>query len=809
MKTKFSIPITLLIIILVITINYYSGLKPNNTENIQLDDENTVNVAVAYEKLAENVGLFPHTVSEEKIISLVELAEKEINQYCLDNQIETRFSFIPTPVIHKGGTSQGENPPGLDEMIQLNQSGINLIVGHDYSLANHYSLEYANEHKMLLLSPSGVGLGLSKPDDYLYKLSPNDYEDPEVYEKVYAQMIKALGYKAFITINTGRRSFYPNLVEETAKALNYSYRATLVEYDINADDLDLYLERAAGYLQDTIEVYGVENVCVLIEPLWIDDDAFLDSADKYPILSSVTWFDYIGLSEEWVVENGLYEILSDYGFTRLIMYPADTDRADVFYQKYVIEVGELPTPSRVYDEAARYDACWLMALSVLQANSSDPEDVIVVLPSVCESYEGVLGNCTLNEYGDRVSTDYKIYKWTEAGFEIQGSYSASKRGFSASGSFLTGETNIGVISPTNDDLDEYVWLSGLAEEQLNQICKESGMNTSFTFTVVSGEGSAAKALEYTQEFHETGIDLLIGGGWSSQLWVMRSYVNTRGVIVVSPSSTNPQEPMIQNDNIYRLTPHDYTYGKIMAHVAYDYGVEEMVILERDDLWAVGVGDWFKDQYEELGGKVIGRVKYPSATASEFSKYLDEVESLMDTQTTDTGIFLLSFNETSAILGELNAYPNLVNVTWFSTDKIANSINPNTIPESIASSIKLISPLPIPVWNEYSSSLARDYHDRFEGDLGFYEANIYDSCMILGLSVIQADSKNPSNVEKILPDVAEDYIGLTGSCGLDIYGDRIGFRTGLYAFGYLESNFRWLYIGEYLSPSNEIIWENLQ
>jgi ABC-type branched-subunit amino acid transport system substrate-binding protein len=432
-KNKYSIAFGLLIILLFVTINYYPrNTQPNNPENNQLKDENTVKIAVTYMKLSENVGRWPHPVSEEKIKALVTMAEEDINQYCIDNQIETRFNYIPTPVIHKGGTPQGENPPGLDEMIQLNQSGINLIVGHDYSLANRYSLDYANEHKMLLLSPSGVGLGLSKPEDYLYKLSPNDYEDPEVYEKVYAQMIKELEYKAFITINTGRRSFYPNVIEETAKALNYSYRTTLVEYDINSDAFEPYLEKAADYMNDTIMVYGIENVCILVEPLWIDD-VFLDVADKYPILSNITWFDYVGLPEELVTENDLEQRLAKYGFTRLIMYPADTARADVFYQRYVKDVGELPTPSRVYDEAARYDACWLMALSVLQANSSDPIEVKAVLPSVCESYKGILGNCTLNKYGDRVSTDYRVFTWKidgeETYFKESGYYNSTNDSF--------------------------------------------------------------------------------------------------------------------------------------------------------------------------------------------------------------------------------------------------------------------------------------------------------------------------------------------------------------------------------------------
>ncbi len=376
-------------------------------------------------------------------------------------------------------------------------------------------------------------------------------------------------------------------------------------------------------------------------------------------------------------------------------------------------------------------------------------------------------------------------------------------------STLSGEIEIGVISSTLNDVTEYEYLSGLAVEQLNKICNESGLNASFKFIVVSGEGSATKALEHTQGFHERGVDLLVGGGWSSQLWSMKSYVETHEMVVLSPSSTSPQEPLKQDDFIFRLAPHDYMIGKIMAHVAYDYGVENMIILERDDSWAVGVGDWFVEEYESLGGDVFERVKYPPATASEFSEYLNKVENSLEEKSIfdeDTGVFLLSFSETSAILNELVGYPSLVNVTWFSTDAVANSLEIDSVSEDIFSSVKLVSPLHLPLWDEYSSSVGRDYHDRFGDDLGFYEANIYDSCMVLGLSVIEADSINTSEVTEVLPLVAGDFVGLTGPCGFDMYGDRLVFRTGLYAVGY-DPGLRWMLIGWYYSPTNEIIWEN--
>lgn len=174
-------------------------------------------------------------------------------------------------------------------------------------------------------------------------------------------------------------------------------------------------------------------MCIIIEPCSYGLEKILDQADNYPVLGSVEWIDYGGMPEEWVTEKDLEKRLAKYGFTRLIPYPADTAKADEFHQRYVEDVGELPTPSKVYGEAARYDACWIMALSVLQANSSSPEAVKTVLPGVCESYYGILGLCSLNENGDRVSSDYRVFTWItdgeEAYFNDSGYYNSTSNSF--------------------------------------------------------------------------------------------------------------------------------------------------------------------------------------------------------------------------------------------------------------------------------------------------------------------------------------------------------------------------------------------
>ncbi|MBN2334608.1 ABC transporter substrate-binding protein [Candidatus Bathyarchaeota archaeon] len=426
-----------LILVLVAALAFIVYRLPVQEEPAAVDEEKgdeSVRIAVTYEMLGETVQIWPHPVSEEKVLALINMTEAEINSYCEENQSEYRFRLVPTPVLNKGGTSGDELPPGLEETMQLDEDGVSLVVGHDFSRANRYSLEYADEHGMLLLSPSGVGLGQSLPGDCLHKLMPNIYEDPEVYERVFADMIRSMGYEAFVTIGSGGHVFMRSLLDETGEALSYPYRETEVVMDINADDLGPYLRQAAEYVNETAALYGVENMCVLVEPLGVDKlTEILTNADSHSVLSKVKWFDYGGIPEEGITEENLGARLARYGFTQMVMCPTDSPRSEEFYRKYVDHVGAIPTPNKVYGEAARYDAAWLMALAVIETGSAEPQEVKEALPTVCERYQGVLGDCSLNEYGDRAKTDYRIYEWIlvdgEARFDAVGYYDSSTGSF--------------------------------------------------------------------------------------------------------------------------------------------------------------------------------------------------------------------------------------------------------------------------------------------------------------------------------------------------------------------------------------------
>jgi len=58
-------------------------------------------------------------------------------------------------------------------------------------------------------------------------------------------------------------------------------------------------------------------------------------------------------------------------------------------------------------QATLYETCWIMALSVIEANSTDPEEVSATFRDVASNYDG---SYELDEVGDRCNYKYGLAK---------------------------------------------------------------------------------------------------------------------------------------------------------------------------------------------------------------------------------------------------------------------------------------------------------------------------------------------------------------------------------------------------------------
>jgi ABC-type branched-subunit amino acid transport system substrate-binding protein len=310
----------------------------------------------------------------------------------------------------------------------IKSEGINLMIGHDYSVQIAGAYDFTRKNNMLMLSTLG-GFFWETTDDHLFTLKAPPTAGPEAL----VGLVKTLGYKAFVAVVPDHyRS--KGTIDEVADTISFDSEGSWVFYDVNAQDLKGMAKTIVMKLSELVALYGRDHVCVLSEPmLFTSEDAwkFLGALETYSVLSSVRWFDVVGHSEEFVKKYLPLTVVAKYGFIQAVDWPSNTIRLEEFLNEYRVAVAEEPTPSRLYLQAARHDAMWLLALSVLDAGSSKTLYVRETLPKVGRCFEGVLGNCTFDVYGNRLVSDEAFFGWTSVDgvvrFQILGLYESSSK----------------------------------------------------------------------------------------------------------------------------------------------------------------------------------------------------------------------------------------------------------------------------------------------------------------------------------------------------------------------------------------------
>ena len=378
----------------------------------------------------------------------------------------------------------------------------------------------------------------------------------------------------------------------------------------------------------------------------------------------------------------------------------------------------------------------------------------------------------------------------------------------AAESFETGLVTIEVITATSEDFDDYVpYVEEIIEPDLNYLSWRMGSDIFFDFEVRDAHGQAAMHLEEVQYLHSKGINLIIGGMWSSQACAALSYCNDNGVIIFSPSSESPLAAM-QDDNLFRLAPTAIDQAPIIAKILHDKGVEAVVLVQRRDSWADAIHDTLEETYAFLGGVIVNRIIYPGECA-EFSDYLEAAEAAALEAVSKYGwgkvaVELVSFGEDVTILQQAKDYPTLYNLTWYGTDGNYNSQDLiDEAPEEVEH-LKLYTLTPAVPHSEEYRKVAYKYENIIETPFTYYLANSYDIAMILGKAVIEADSIDPQVLKPKIAEVAEDHIGITGLCRLNEADDRYTANYGIYRYCKREGELVCWQVGLY-SDTGEVAW----
>jgi branched-chain amino acid transport system substrate-binding protein len=375
---------------------------------------------------------------------------------------------------------------------------------------------------------------------------------------------------------------------------------------------------------------------------------------------------------------------------------------------------------------------------------------------------------------------------------------------------LENTITIGYIAPDTTSLEvNELYLEQIIAPDLTDYVRDLGYDLDVQFIIEDAQGQTSKHLEKIQGFHSMGVNLVIGGGWSSQAQASLSYVNANNMLLVSASSTSPTLA-IANDRLFRMCPNDGETAPALVDMMWSYGIKSVIIIQRGDSWGDGIVNLFTPAWEAKGGEIAGEVVRYATDTTNFSSYLTVANDMAETavannygDTERVGVLLLCFNELSLIATQCEEYTPLYDCPFFGSDGTARSQGGmDDAPEQV-NHMRVFSLLTqSPDSAEYNAMEAR-YEELTHQQFGTYSAYLYDAAWAIVKSVIETGSTDASVVAAAFPGVCENLVGISGPCKLSEFGDRCPSPYDIWFFAPDEGMASSSYIGGVYNPDDEV------
>jgi branched-chain amino acid transport system substrate-binding protein len=183
----------------------------------------------------------------------------------------------------------------------------------------------------------------------------------------------------------------------------------------------------------------------------------------------------------------------------------------------------------------------------------------------------------------------------------------------------TTTVRIGIIAPLSGSMAGYGTSARdgtlLCLEQLNAgggLPELSGATVSWL--VEDDGGSAVQGIEAFNRLVAQGVSVVIGAVTSQVSLAIAPLAQRNGIPMISPSSTNARLTEA-GEFVFRACFLDYDQGVAAARFAFrDLKVKTAAILANpEDAYTTAPSDAFRDEFIRLGGKIVGRVEYVSAS----------------------------------------------------------------------------------------------------------------------------------------------------------------------------------------------------
>jgi branched-chain amino acid transport system substrate-binding protein len=297
----------------------------------------------------------------------------------------------------------------LEKLKQLDEAGINLVVGIESSdeLAN--LKEYADEHNILLISPFSTAPFLAVADDSILRFALDDTKQAYAI----ARLMINEGITEIATIWRGNMwgqelesyttRYFKDLGGHVEGSVRYNHLKT--------GNFSYEIQKLAQWANSMVDRVGPEKAAILY--IGFSETAqIFNEASQFEVLSQVRSFGTDGaFGIEEITQNPTTSQFAEKTkyLSPIISTPETAKSAEV--------ESHFTNPLSTY-ALGLYDSVWAVGLAIQRGQSSDTEMVKALVPVILSGYEGALGEIRLNVAGDIEEGNYQFCtvesgKWVE------------------------------------------------------------------------------------------------------------------------------------------------------------------------------------------------------------------------------------------------------------------------------------------------------------------------------------------------------------------------------------------------------------
>lgn len=400
---------TMMVVLLIVGLAIGAGVgyfaAPTKTETMTVTETVTVEVTpLAGKKISIGNVIASTPALEWNVPYYDNIVKQDMNDYAALLGYDVTFDVL-------NDDAQSQAAIHLEKVQSFKAMDVNLVIGGRWSSQASAALSYVTENNMLLWSPSSTDPKLRIADDNLYRMCPDDtYQGPGI-----AAMLWEWGIKAIIVIQRGDSwadGIY-NIMEPDYEARG-GVVAERIRYATDTTEYSSYLASAEVTAKGLVEQYGVEHVAVELICFGEDGSVLVTQVEDYPTLWSLMWFGSDGTAiSNLFVDNAPSQsdhliIPSTYAA------PGESEVFENLYWRYLDTTGR----SFSYYDACGYDIAMVLLESVLEAQSTDPKELLPLQHSITYKRFGASGWTLLNEAGDRAQYTYDIWGFKYLGDDL-------------------------------------------------------------------------------------------------------------------------------------------------------------------------------------------------------------------------------------------------------------------------------------------------------------------------------------------------------------------------------------------------------